>query len=181
MNIASAIEIKKNPKIPELAPGDTVRVSARIVEGAKERTQPFQGVVIKQCRSGISSNFTVRRVAYGVGVERTFPLYSTLVEKVEVIRHGKVRRAKLYYLRERSGKSARLKERRISKEKQLANEQLLKEQTKAALEEEKPLESEEMIEAVAVEETVQPEAAVEEPKTEQVTDEAPVEAEEKQD
>jgi large subunit ribosomal protein L19 len=120
MNVASLIEVKKNPNIPELAPGDMVRVSTKVVEGGKERTQSFQGVVIKLKRGGIGASFTVRRIAYGVGVERTFPLHSPRVEKVEVIRHGKVRRAKLYYLRGRSGKAARIKERRVDKEKKLA-------------------------------------------------------------
>ena len=115
--MASLIEVKPNPNIPEIAPGDTVRVSSRVVESGRERLQPFQGVVIRVRRGGISASFTVRRVAYGVGVERTFPLHSPLVEKVEVIRHGKVRRAKLYYLRGRSGKAARIKERRVPREK----------------------------------------------------------------
>ena len=117
MNMASLIEVKPNPNIPELAPGDTVKVSTKVVEGGRERLQLFQGVVIKVQRGGISASFTVRRVTYGVGVERTFPLHSPRVERVAIIRHGKVRRAKLYYLRERSGKSARLKEKRIAREK----------------------------------------------------------------
>jgi len=117
MNMASLIEVKPNPNIPALAPGDTVKVTAKIVEGEKERTQLFQGVVIKIRRGGVGANFTVRRVAYGVGVERTFPLYSPLVEGVEVVRHGKVRRAKLYYLRGLSTKASRIKEKRVSKEK----------------------------------------------------------------
>ena len=117
MNMASLIEVKPNPNIPELAPGDTVKVSTKVVEGGRERLQLFQGVVIKVQRGGISASFTVRRVTYGVGVERTFPLHSPRVEKVAIIRHGKVRRAKLYYLRERSGKSARLKEKRTAREK----------------------------------------------------------------
>ncbi len=123
MNMASLIEVKPNPNIPDLAPGDTVRVSTKVVEGGKERIQLFQGVVIKLQRGGIGASFTVRRIAYGVGVERTFPLYSPRVEKVEVIRHGKVRRAKLYYLRGRSGKAARIKERRVDKGKKLAQDQ----------------------------------------------------------
>ncbi len=117
MNISSLVDIKPNPNIPELAPGDTVKVSAMIVEGDRQRIQVFQGVVIRVRKGGIGANFTVRRVAYGVGVERTFPLHSPLVEKVEVVRHGKVRRAKLYYLRELSGKAARIKEKRRDKEK----------------------------------------------------------------
>jgi len=117
MNTDSLVEIKPNPNIPELAPGDTVKVSAKVVEGERVRTQLFQGVVIKVRHGGTGASFTVRRVAYGVGVERTFPLYSPLVEKVEVIRHGKVRRAKLYYLRKLKGKAARIKEKRVDKEK----------------------------------------------------------------
>ena len=113
MNIDSLIEMKPNPNIPAVAPGDTVKVSAKVVEGERERIQVFQGVVISVRHGGASANFTVRRVAYGVGVERTFPIYSPLVEKVEVVRHGKVRRAKLYYLRGRSGKAARIKEKRV--------------------------------------------------------------------
>ena len=117
MNIASLVEVKPNPNIPDIAPGDTVKVGIKVVEGERERTQLFQGVVIRVRRGGVGANFTVRRVAYGVGVERTFPLYSPLVEKVEVVRHGKVRRAKLYYLRGLSGKAARIKEKRVDQEK----------------------------------------------------------------
>ncbi len=115
MNMASLMEVKPNPDIPTLAPGDTVKVSAKVVEGGKERTQLFQGVVIKLRQNAQGGNFTVRRVAYGIGVERTFPLCSPLVQKVEVVRHGKVRRAKLYYLRGLSAKASRLKEKRIEK------------------------------------------------------------------
>ena len=116
MSVASLIEVKPNPNIPAFAPGDTVKVSAKIVEGEKERTQLFQGVVIKVRRGGAAS-FTVRRVAYGIGVERTFSFQSPLVEKVEVVRQGKVRRAKLYYLRGLSAKASRIKEKRAAKEK----------------------------------------------------------------
>ena len=112
MDTASLIEVEPNPNIPTLAPGDTVKVSAKVVEGERERIQQFQGVVIKVRGGGAGASFTVRRVAYGVGVERTFPLHSPLVEKVEVVRHGKVRRAKLYYLRGLSGKKARIREKK---------------------------------------------------------------------
>ena len=115
MNIGSLVKVKPNPNIPALAPGDTVKVSAKIVEAEKERTQLFQGVVIKVRHGGVGSSFTVRRVTHGVGVERTFPLYSPLVEKVEVVRHGKVRRAKLYYLRGLSARASRIKEKRLEK------------------------------------------------------------------
>jgi large subunit ribosomal protein L19 len=117
MSVASLIEVNPNPNIPDIAPGDTVKVTAKIVEGEKERAQLFQGVVIKVRRGGVGTSFTVRRVAYGVGVERTFPLYSPLVDRVEVVRHGKVRRAKLYYLRGLSAKASRIKEKRTSKGK----------------------------------------------------------------
>ncbi|MFC1939941.1 50S ribosomal protein L19, partial [Chloroflexota bacterium] len=114
MNIASLMDIKPNPNIPTLSPGDTVRVSTKVVEGDKERTQAFQGVVIRVRHNQTGPSFTVRRVTYGIGVERTFPLHSPRVEKVEIIRHGKTRRAKLYYLRGLSAKASRIKERRLS-------------------------------------------------------------------
>ena len=116
MDASTLVDVKPNPNIPTLAPGDTVKVSNRVIEGDKERIQVFQGVVIRLRNSGPGSSFTVRRVAYGVGVERTFPLHSPMVEKVEVMRHGKVRRAKLYYLRGLSAKKARIKEKRTAKE-----------------------------------------------------------------
>jgi len=106
-------QIPENPNIPELRPGDTVRVYLRIVEGDRERTQVFQGVVMRMRGRGANANFTVRRIAaHGIGVERTFPLRSPRLEKVEVLRHGHVRRAQLYFLRGRRGKSARLREKR---------------------------------------------------------------------
>ena len=141
MNVSSLIELKANPKIPELAPGDTVKVSIKVIEGGKERIQLFQGVVIKIQSGGINASFTVRRIAYGVGVERTFPLYSPRVEKVEIVRHGKVRRARLYYLRGRSGKAARIKERRVDPEKirARAQEELAQAEPEAArVQEEEP-------------------------------------------
>ena len=113
MDLKEVIKIEKNPNIPELDPGDSVKVHAKIVEGEKERTQIFQGVVIKVKKANDGGNFTVRRVAYGVGVERTFPFSSPRVEKVEILRHAKVRRARLFYIRGLSAKAARLKERRV--------------------------------------------------------------------
>jgi len=101
-----------NPNIPQISPGDTVRVSLKTVEGDKERLQHFQGVVIRMRKGVDGGNFTVRRVSYGIGVERTFPFQSLSVQNVEVLRHGEVRRAKLYYVRRLSAKRARLKERR---------------------------------------------------------------------
>ncbi|MCI3029667.1 MAG: 50S ribosomal protein L19 [Desemzia incerta] len=98
--------------IPSFRPGDTVRVHARIVEGERERIQLFEGVVIKRRGAGISETYTVRKISYGVGVERTFPVHSPRVAKLEVIRQGKVRRAKLYYIRKLHGKAARIKEAR---------------------------------------------------------------------
>lgn len=114
MNLVESLErqmAKPNPGIPELRPGDTVKVHVRIVEGDRERIQVFQGTVIRVRNGGINKNFTVRRVAsHGVGVERTFLLHSPRIEKVEVLRQAKVRRAQLYFLRDRRGKAARLKE-----------------------------------------------------------------------
>ncbi len=98
--------------IPEFGPGDTVKVHVRVREGERERIQVFEGIVIKRRGSGIHETYTVRRVSHGVGVERCFPLHSPLVQKIEVVRRGRVRRAKLYYLRDRVGRAARVKERR---------------------------------------------------------------------
>ena len=97
-------------EVPELNIGDTVRVHNKIKEGNKERIQMFEGTIIAKRGGGISATFTVRRVSYGIGVEKTFPVHSPNVEKVDIIRSGKVRRAKLYYLRDRAGKSAKVKE-----------------------------------------------------------------------
>jgi len=121
MNMASLTEVKINPNIPDLASGDTVKVKVKVSEGEKERIQAFQGVVIRIRRSADGGTFTVRRVAYGIGVERTFLFQSPLIEKVEVVRHGKVRRAKLYYLRGLSAKAARIKEKRVVKKNNRAD------------------------------------------------------------
>ena len=96
--------------IPTFHPGDTVRVQVKVVEGGRERTQAYEGIVIARSGGGVRETFTVRRISYGVGVERTFPLHSPRVEKIEVIRHGSVRRAKLHYLRELTGRAAKVKE-----------------------------------------------------------------------
>ena len=98
-------------EIPEFAVGDTVKVMVKVIEGDRERLQAFEGIVIARKNGGISETFTVRRTSYGVGVERVFPINSPFVEKVDVIRAGKVRRAKLFYLRERTGKAAKVKAR----------------------------------------------------------------------
>ena len=99
--------------VPVFAPGDTLKVHVRVVEGNKERVQVFQGVVIRRQGSGIRETFTVRKVSYGVGVERTFPVHSPVVAKIEPVTRGAVRRAKLYYLRDRIGKAAKVKEKRV--------------------------------------------------------------------
>ncbi len=109
MDLKSFVQLKKNPKIPDFRPGDSVRVMARVVEGERERVQAFEGVVIRKRRGGVNSNFTVRRVSHGIGVERTFLLYSPRLESVKVVRVGRVRRAKLYYLRQLVGKKARIR------------------------------------------------------------------------
>jgi large subunit ribosomal protein L19 len=98
--------------IPDFAPGDTLKVHVRVVEGAKERIQVFQGAVIGRQGDGLRETFTVRKVSYGVGVERTFPVHAPSVAKIEVVTRGDVRRAKLYYLRDRVGKAAKIKEKR---------------------------------------------------------------------
>lgn len=118
--MASVENMTKNTKVPMLRPGDTVRVMVRIVEGDRERLQPYQGVVIR-IRKGPQANFTVRRIAaHGVGVERTFLTNSPRLESVTILRHSKVRRARLYYLRDLQGKKARLKERRFVNAPQIA-------------------------------------------------------------
>ena len=113
MNIIAELEREAaRTDLPAFVPGDSVRVHVRVREGNRERIQPFEGTVIARSGSGMREAFTVRRVAYGVGVERVFPFASPAVERVEVLRRGRVRRAKLYYLRGLSGKAARVKERR---------------------------------------------------------------------
>ena len=118
MNLIQTLEaeqIKKlseSKKIPEFRPGDTLRVGVKVVEGERTRVQNFEGVCIARSNKGMGSNFTVRKISFGEGVERVFPLYSPNVESIELVRKGVVRRAKLYYLRGRTGKSARIAERR---------------------------------------------------------------------
>lgn len=111
MDVSDLIELSENSAIEAFGPGDTVRVSAKVVEGERERTQVFEGVVIRRNHGGAGANFTVRRIAHGVGVERTFNLHSPRLEKVKVMRQGKVRRSRIYYLRGLTGKAARIKER----------------------------------------------------------------------
>jgi large subunit ribosomal protein L19 len=110
-----AEEIAKASKdIPEFRAGDTVRVGVKVIEGTRERIQNFEGVVIARSNRSINSNFTVRKMSFGEGVERVFPLYSPIVDSITVVRRGVVRRAKLYYLRGRTGKSARIAERKVN-------------------------------------------------------------------
>ena len=113
MNLIETLEKEQlRSDIPEFAPGDTVRVHAKIVEGSRERIQMFEGVVIGRQGTGVRETFTVRRISYGIGVERMFPVHSPRIEKIDVLRKGIVRRAKLYYLRNLTGKAARIKEKR---------------------------------------------------------------------
>ena len=109
-------------KIPSFRPGDTLRVKVKIAEGDRERVQAFEGVCIGRDGSGLTESFVVRKISFGEGVERVFPLYSPAIDSIEVVRHGKVRRAKLYYLRDRRGKSARIAERTVSREETEAAE-----------------------------------------------------------
>jgi large subunit ribosomal protein L19 len=110
MDVSHLVELNDSAEIETFEPGDTVKVSAKVVEGDRERTQVFEGVVIRRNRGGAGANFTVRRISHGVGVERTFNIHSPRLEKVKVVRRGKVRRARLYYLRGLTGKAARIKE-----------------------------------------------------------------------
>lgn len=111
MDRSDLLTLERNSEIEEFQPGDTVRVHAKVVEGERERTQVFEGVVIRRKKQGSSSNFTVRRVTQGIGVERTFLYHSPRVERVEVTRRGRVRRSRLFYLRNRTGRAARIPER----------------------------------------------------------------------
>ena len=113
MNIIQALEQEQlRSDIPDFAPGDTVRVHVKVVEGTRERIQAFEGIVIARSGTGVRETFTVRRISYGVGVERTFPVHSPRLDKIQLVRRGIVRRAKLYYLRNLTGKAARIRERR---------------------------------------------------------------------
>ena len=117
MNLLQQLEQEQIQKvlgdkaIPEFSPGDTLRVNVKVVEGTRERVQAYEGVCIARKNAGVNSSFTVRKISYGEGVERVFPLYSPRIDSIELVRKGDVRRAKLYYLRERRGKSARIAER----------------------------------------------------------------------
>jgi large subunit ribosomal protein L19 len=114
MNATDLVDaVRVRTDIPDFAPGDTLKVHVRVVEGNRERVQVFQGVVIRRRGSGVRESFTVRKVSFGVGVERTFPVHSPIIAKIEVATRGDVRRAKLYYLRDRIGKAAKVKEKRV--------------------------------------------------------------------
>jgi ribosomal protein L19, bacterial type len=175
MDILNAItdEYKKND-IPDFHIGDTVRVHIKIKEGSRERIQIFEGFVLKRQNGGVSETFTVRRIASGVGVEKTFPVHSPRIEKIEIVKRGEVRRAKLNYMRSRTGKSAKIKG-RILTDEQLAAE-------KAAIEAERQeraamIEAEAAAAQKAAEEAAAAEAAAEEaPAEEAVAEEAPAEA-----
>ena len=113
MNTLDALDAESlRDDIPDFRPGDTLKVHVRVVEGSRERTQLFQGVVIRRQGGGIRETFTVRKVSFGVGVERTFPVHTPIIAKIEVVTRGDVRRAKLYYLRDLRGKAAKIKEKR---------------------------------------------------------------------
>ena len=170
MDIIKSIEHEQlKNTIPNLKVGDTVRVHQRIKEGNRERIQVFEGIIIKKQGGSVNATFTVRRVAYGVGVEKTFLIHSPLVEKIEVVRVGKARRAKLYYLRDRVGKAAKTKEnlgakietKYVTVKEDLAEEPAVESEAEEVAEEVKTVE-----EAAEVETTVEPEVKTEETKVE---------------
>jgi len=135
INKASVNKILAKKKIPEFFPGDTVKIGVRIVEGKRERIQYFEGVCIAKKNRSINSSFTVRKISFGEGVERTFALYSSIIGSIKVIRSGQVRRAKLYYLRDRKGKSARISEKikkkiGIDVSEQIVENEIIKEESK---------------------------------------------------
>ena len=121
MNLIDELEREQmqasGKQVPDFQPGDTVRVNVKVIEGTRERLQAFEGVCIARAGGGLNENFTVRKISYGEGVERVFPIYSPLVDNIEVVRRGRVRRAKLYYLRGLRGKAARIAEKRVRSEK----------------------------------------------------------------
>ena len=128
MNLLEQFEAEQKAKLtdgktlPDFGPGDTLRVNVKVVEGTRERVQAYEGVCIALNRSGLNTSFTVRKISYGEGVERVFPLYSPRIDSIQVVRRGRVRRAKLYYLRGRTGKSARIVERQDRPREQAAPE-----------------------------------------------------------
>ena len=137
--------------IPEFRPGDTVKVHVRVVEGNRERVQVFQGAVMRRQGGGVHETFTVRKVSFGVGVERTFPVHSPTIAKIEVATLGDVRRAKLYYLRERHGKAAKIKERRVPRGKAVADEVV-----EDVIEDDEDIEELDEVEAIEMADEVEP-------------------------
>jgi large subunit ribosomal protein L19 len=158
-----AAKITAKRTLPDFSPGDTVRVSVRVAEGNRTRTQAYEGVCIGRSGSGLQENFTVRKISYGEGVERVFPVFSPMVEGVEVVRRGKVRRAKLYYLRDRRGKSARITENTNARSRKLNDAE-----RQAAAEERARLEAEKLaaVEALAKEKAAEDAAKAAEAKAE---------------
>ena len=180
MNADAYVELKPNRNIPAFRVGDTVRVHVTVVEGERRRIQAFEGVVLRIKKGGINSSFTVRRVAHGVGVERVFPYFSPLVDKVEVTRVGSVRRSRLYYLRERVGKAARIKPGSRARFEALTNKpyvEPVEEEEEAELEAEAIDEQEgaEIVAAEEVEELIEEAGPVEEAPAAEETAEAVVE------
>lgn len=166
MDVSSLIERKNNRNIPDIAAGDTVKVHAKIIEGDRQRIQVFQGVVIKISKGGAGASFTVRHVAQGIGVERTFPMFSENVDHVEIVRQGKVRRSRLYYLRNLSGKEARRKIKRVERKlRETVGEEIVEEIEEAVIADE-----------ADTEEIVREESAAEEPVAEAPAAETPAEA-----
>jgi len=158
MNVNSISPVKVNPKIPQISPGDTVRVSFKVKEANRERVQTLLGLVVRVRKGATGGNFTVRRVTYGIGVEHTFPFASPFLENVEVVRHGKVRRAKLYFIRRLSAREARLKERR---EKMVDKASTTEAAAEEAVAEEILADKEDVMEEAVAEETVSDEDATE--------------------
>lgn len=171
MDIIKSIEHEQmKSKIPYLKVGDTVKVHVRVKEGNRERIQVFEGIVIKKQGGGVNETFTVRRISYGVGVEKTFLIHSPAVEKVEVIRVGKARRAKLFYLRDRLGKAAKTKEKvgaRIETKELTIKEELVEEPAEEVKEEAIPEEALEAVKEEKVQEPKAEESKTEEPKAEE--------------
>ena len=149
--------------IPDFRPGDTVKVHVRVVEGNRERVQVFQGAVMRRQGGGVQETFTVRKVSFGVGVERTFPVHSPTIAKIEVVTLGDVRRAKLYYLRDRHGKAAKIKERRIPRDKVVVAEPVVEDSAESTdVEELEEVDAVDAVEDVDVVDEVEVDQAVEE-------------------
>ena len=166
MNLLQTLEreevdrILEQRKIPTFSPGDTLRVNVRVTEGTRTRIQAYEGVCISRSGGGLNESFTVRKISYGTGVERIFPIHSPLIEGVTVVRRGKVRRAKLYYLRDRRGKSARIVENTNARTRKLAdNERRLIEEMRARVREERQAAAAEAAKQKEAEEAAAAEAA----------------------